>query len=586
MSETKSQFGAIFQFVRPYRFYLLSVLTLTVLLSILTMLPPLLIRGIIDRVLTQGDRSIFFTFAFCLIAVRLFTALSRYIQTIGIAYLGQRFVFDIRTALYEHMMHLSLRFYGKHSVGKLVTRLMGDSGTVQQMLTAQSINVISDLVCATFAISVTFFLNWRLATLLCIIVVSFVVNYRINIKRIRKYTRSSRSAYDHLSGGVQNRLTASLAVKTFGTEGREHGAFQEQSDLCLGLGREAAFAGNAFSMNTQLIRGLGRSTIYFAGCALVLRGELSYGDVVAFTTYAMQLLGPAVRFSGLAQQLQNVSIAIERLFEVLGEEPEITDSDDPVPMTELKGEVEFEGVHFHYEETNPVIRGFDLHVAPGETIAFIGPTGCGKSTLLSLIMRFFDVCEGRLLMDGNDIRDIRLHDLRRQFGIVLQEPLLFDATISENIRYSRPDATQEEIEAATKAAEIHDFITGLPDGYESRLGDEGVEISVGQKQRITIARAIVADPAILIMDEATSALDSESEKLIQKAMDRVLEGRTSFVVAHRLSTIRNADKIVLLVDGTIAEIGGHDELMAIPNGRYHDLYTKHMGAGVLDDTDM
>ena len=586
MSETESQFGAIFRFVRPYRFYLVSVLLLTVLLSILTMLPPLLIRGIIDRVLTEGERSLFFSLAFCLIAVRLITACSRYVQTIGVAYLGQRFVFDIRTALYEHMMHLSLRFYGKHSVGKLVTRLMGDSGTVQQMLTAQSINVVSDLVCATFAISVTFFLNWRLATLLCTIVIIFVVNYRTNIKRIRKYTRSSRGAYDRLSGGVQNRLTANLAVKTFGTEGREHGAFQDQSDVCLGLGREAAFASNTFSMNTQLIQGLGRSTIYFAGCALVLKGDLSYGDVVAFTTYAMQLLGPAVRFSGLAQQLQNVSIAVERLFEVLGEEPEIVDRENPVVIDELKGEVEFQGVHFHYEETNPVIRGFDLHVEPGQTIAFIGPTGCGKSTLLSLIMRFFDVCEGRLLMDGIDIRDLRLRNLRRQFGIVLQEPLLFNVSIAENIRYSRSDATREEIEAATKAAEIHDFIMALPDGYESRLGAEGIEISVGQKQRITIARAIVSNPAILIMDEATSALDSESEKLIQKAMDHVLEGRTSFVVAHRLSTIRNADKIVLLVDGTIAEIGSHEELMAIPDGRYRDLYTKHMGSGVLDDSDM
>jgi ABC-type multidrug transport system fused ATPase/permease subunit len=245
--------------------------------------------------------------------------------------------------------------------------------------------------------------------------------------------------------------------------------------------------------------------------------------------------------------------------------------------------VDFNNVFFEYEAHRPVIRGLDLHVEPGETIALIGPTGCGKTTVLSLLLRFYDIRGGELLVDGVEVRSYDLHSYRRHFGIVLQEPLLFSTSIAENIRYGRPSATQEEIEAAARVAEIHDFVMTLPGKYGTLVGDYGVELSVGQKQRINIARAVAANPAILIMDEATSALDSESEHAIQKAMDRVLKGRTCFVVAHRLSTIRNADKIVLLDQGRIAEIGRHDDLMSIPDGRYHDLYTKHMGAGVLTE---
>jgi len=582
-SSRRKNLTKILAFVYPYRLRLLGLMGLTVLLSILAMLPPLITRAIIDRVLTEGRRDLFAGLAVCMFAMPLVMALCYYIQTVGITQLGQRFVFDVRTALYQHMLGLSLRFYGKHSPGKLVNRLMGDSGTVQQMLTAQSITVISDLVCALFAVTATFTINWRLASLLGLIVLIFVLNYHFNIRRIRRASRSAWSAMDRLSGGVQNRLVANVAVKTFGAEGRENAVFQRHSDSTLEFGREAMVAGSNFSLNTNLIQNLGRSLMFFLGCAMVLRGDLSYGDVTAFTAYAMQLLMPAVRFSELARQIQQVSIATERLFEIFDELPEIANDKHPVAVKRIRGQVEFKDVAFHYEAGRPVIRGLDLRVEPGQTIALIGPTGCGKSTVLSLLLRFYDICGGELLIDGIDIRRYDVHALRRQFGIVLQESLLFSTTIAQNIRYGRPSATQEEIVAAARVAEIHDFIMGLPKGYDTYVGDYGVELSVGQKQRINIARAVAADPAILIMDEATSSLDSESEQAIQKAMDRVLEGRTSFVVAHRLSTIRNADQIVLLNQGRIEEMGSHDELMAIPEGHYHDLYTKHMGAGVLTE---
>ena len=410
-----------------------------------------------------------------------------------------------------------------------------------------------------------------------------MVNYRFTIRRIRKATRGYWGAMDRLSGNIQNRLHGTLAVKTFGTEGREHSSFREESQASLGLAQESMVASNTFSMNTALLESMGRTVMYFSACALVLRGELSYGDVIAFLSYAMQLLWPAIRFSQLAKEFQEVGIATGRVFEIFKEDPEIQDRPGCIPVSRLRGQVDFDQVRFHFEEGKPVLRGFDLHIRAGETVALIGPTGCGKTTVLSLLMRFFDVREGRVLLDGIDIRDIRMRSLRHQFGIVLQEPLLFSVSIAENIRYSRSSATQQEVEDAAKVAEIHDFIASLPDGYRTIIGSEGLEISVGQKQRITIARAVVANPAILIMDEATSALDSDSEQAIQRAMARVLVNRTSFIVAHRLSTIRNADRIVLIKEGQIFEMGTHLELMERPDGQYRGLYLKHMGSGVLEE---
>jgi len=562
---------------------MLGLVAFTVFMSLLAMLPPLIVRAIIDQVITGGRQSLLLPLAFFMLGLPVLSAFCGYLQTLGLAYVGQRFVFDIRCTLYDHIMHMSQRFFGNRSVGLLVNRLMGDTSMVQSMVTARSIRVISDLVVSAFAITATLFLNWRLATLLYLTIIVFVINYRMNIVRIRRATRSYRGAIDRLSGGVENRLTTSLAVKTFGTEAREQGSFRAESEASVGLVQEALYATNTFSMNTSLIQSLGRSVIYFLGCALVLRGDLSYGDVVAFTAYAMQLLWPAVRFSQIARQIQDVGVSVDRLFEIFDEDPEVSNRPDAVRVGRLRGKVDFDNVHFHYEESNPVLTGFDLHVQAGETVALIGPTGCGKTTILSLILRFFDVCDGTLKIDDIDVRDMEIESLRRNFGIVLQEPLLFTVSIADNIRYGNPGASLEEVERAARIAEIHDFIASLPDGYETVIGTEGLAFSVGQKQRLTIARAVAADPAILIMDEATSALDTESERAIQKAMDRVLRNRTSFIVAHRLSTIRNADRIVLLDKGHILEMGNHEDLMQILDGRYRHLYETHMGKGIIEE---
>jgi len=574
--------GRVFGFAGKYRRQIVVAVVLTALLAGMAVLPPLITRALVDRVFTRGQTDQYLLLGFLFLAVPILSQLIAVVQKTLAVLVSVNLVNDLRLAIYRHLLYLSLRFYNRTSPGKVVNRLMEDTWTVQMVCGSSSLTVVSDLIIATCATAATLAINWRLALALFAVIAIFVLNYRLRIKKIIRFSRLVRREDDLLNAGVQNRMGGDLAIKTFGTEEREHQAFHDQDVVSLDYGYTRDVANNVFWMNVALINAVGSAAIYLLGCALVLQGDMSYGDVMAFTGFAAQLLWPAVRFSQLVGQLQEAGVAAQRLFELLDEPREIAEKPDAVPCRRLKGQVDFEDVHFHYEPGVEVIRGIDLHVAPGQTIAFIGATGCGKSTILNLIARFYDVTGGTLKLDGRDIRDYRLHDLRSQFGIVLQESHLFSTTIRENIAYGRVNATEEQVVNAAKAAEIHDFIVSLPKGYDTTVGEDGLALSVGQKQRINIARAICADPAIMIMDEATSSLDSDAEAAIQRAMTRVLANRTSFVVAHRLSTIKNADQIILLDHGVVAERGTHDELMAIPDGRYRDLYTKHIGKGVLE----
>jgi len=575
--------ATLWRFIQPFRRHLTGLLLLTGLMSAIGMMPPLLTRAIIDRVLTRGRTDLLVPLGIALLLLPIATAGSGFIQHIWIAYVGQKFVLRIRAAVYDHFLKLSLGFFHANSTGKLVSRLMEDSAAVQNMVTASSVQILSDLITASVSVVITFMINWRLAILLLIVVATFAINYRLNVVRIRRTSRRYRQSQDRLAGSLTNRLAGSLTVKTYGAEEREHAIFREQSDQAAILFEAAVAANSTFNMNTSLLQGLSHALIFFAGCGLVLAGDATYGDVVAFTAYAMQLLWPAVRFSMIAQQFQNVGISADRLFEMLEEAPAITSAPGACKVGRVKGTVDFQHIYFRYKPDTPILRNLDLHVPAGRMVALVGPTGCGKTTVLSLLLRFYDVQQGGIRIDGRDIREYDLQSLRRQFGIVLQESLLFNATVSENIRYARPGATAGEIANAARLAEIHDEIEAMPDGYDTLLGARGVELSTGQKQRISIARAILADPPMLIMDEATSSLDSESEQKIQTALARFLHGRTAFVVAHRLSTIRNADTILLLDGGRIVEAGSHDDLLQIENGRYRRLYESHAGHGVLGE---
>lgn len=573
----------IASFLAPFRWRISGLLALTVLLSVLNMCTPLVSRAFIDRVVSLGQRELFLPLGIAQILLVTVIPLTGLVQNVLMTFIGQKFVFDLRNFLYGHILGLSLRFFSRNSTGKLVNRVMGDTGMVARALSSQTFGVISDVVCCAFAVTATFALNWRMALLLCVIIAVFLLNYLLNIKRIRTLSENYWWSYDRLSGGVQNRLVANVAVKSFGAEMREQGIFQDQSALSMNLRESLNFAGYSFWMNTALVQNLGQALLFFLGCDMVLEGEMTYGDVTAFVAYAMQLLWPAIRFSELALQLQDVRIALGRIFEITREKPEVVNSPRGVSVSNLQGRIDFEHVDFEYEKARPVIHDFELHIEPGETVALVGPTGCGKSTVMLLLMRFYDVVSGNLKIDKIDVREYDLHFLRRQFGIVLQEPMLFNISIADNIRYAKPEATDREIEEAARVAEIHDFIMTLPDKYRTVLGQEGLQISTGQKQRITIARAVIGRPVVMIMDEATSSLDSESEHAIQIAMEKVLRNRTSFIVAHRLSTIRNAGRIVLLREGRILEMGSHAELISIAGGRYRELYEQHIDKEFLED---
>ena len=571
-------------FIAPFKWKIAGLVLLTAVLSVLAMLPPLFTRSIINDVIGLRRASLLPGLAVMMILVPVLHAAISYIQVVGIAYIGQTFVLKVRMAVYRHLLGMHIGYFQKNSTGKLTNRLMGDSSVMQQILNVASVQIVSDLVCSLFAVTATLYINWRLALPILLVLVLFVTNYNFSIAQIRRAWISVRSSEDRLASGVQDRLVANLTVKTYGAEEREQTVFNSQSEALMDRLVVGWSASSNFNLNTMLLQDTGRTCIYFLGCAMVLAGAASYGDVTAFTTYAMQILWPAVRFSQLAEQLQNVRISADRLFEILDAHPELPEKSGAVRFeSNVRGEVDFDEVSFWYEPGKVILRDLDIHIKAGETVALVGPTGCGKTTILSLLMRLYDVQKGAVRIDGVDVKDVAKASMRRQFGIVLQESLLFQVSIADNIRYAKPGATFEEIVNAAKIAEIHEDILALPDGYESVIGTRNVQLSVGQKQRLSIARAVLANPAILIMDEATSALDSESECAIQIAMERFLVNRTSFIVAHRLSTIRNADRIVLLDKGVIQEMGDHATLMAIEGGRYRELYEKHSGRGVIGD---
>lgn len=570
-------------FIRPFRWHLVGLVALTGILSVMAMLPPLLTRDVINRVIEGGQHDELLRLGIFLIGTAFASAACGYLQVLGMAYVGQTFVMRIRSAVYAHMLRLGMAFFGKHSTGKLINRLMGDSSALQQILSVATVQIVSDLVCAAFAITATLFINWRLSIPLFALLILFVVNYHASIGRLKRLTRAQRGAEDRVAAGVQNRLAANMTVKTYGSEARENDVFRNQSAFSMELVRESQVASGSFWLNTRLLADIGRIVIYFLGCAMVLGGTASYGDVTAFSAYAMQMLWPAVRFSQLAQQLENVRISAERLFEILNEVPQTVERAGARDIGLVGGRVTFDAVSFSYLPDKPVLQGIRFDIQPGETVALVGATGCGKTTVLSLLMRLYDVDQGTIRLDGVDVRDLSFACLRRQFGIVLQESMLFSVSIADNIRYARPSASRAEIEAAARIAEIHDDIVKLPSGYDAVIGERDVQFSVGQKQRLAIARAVLSNPAILVMDEATSALDSQSERAIQIAMERFLKNRTAFIVAHRLSTIRNADHIILLHEGRIAETGTHASLLAIADGRYRRLHDTYAGKGIIEE---
>lgn len=573
-----NNYKKILVFLWPYRRQVIFALFTAVIMTIISLIPPLIVRATVDRVIGEGRYELLGALLFISLAVPAVTAALRYLNAYTITRVAQRVTLDIRFGLYRHALNLSLRFHGEMGTGKIMSRIMGDVATIQNMINLQTITMITDFVAFWFALAACYQIDWKLALLLTLLFPGYLFNFLYFAPRIRSTNTAFRRKMDEISATLQERLSGVRLVKAYGREKHETRDFMIQTRESLTHAMRSTMFGVSSTTGARLFQGIKNAFLFSLGCYLVVKREMSYGDVTAFMSYSFRVFQPALNFTETANQIERTMVSVNRIFEILDQTPEVQDRPGAVPLPPIVGHVRFEDVWFEYIPGKPVLKGIHLEVQPGTTVALVGHTGCGKTTLTSLLLRFYDVKSGRITIDGHDLRDVKTRSLRTQIGQVLQDSVVFNSTLGENIRYGKPDATETEIIEAARIAEIHDFILRTPDGYDTVLGERGIKLSVGEKQRLAIARAVITNPGILVLDEATASLDSQSEALIQKALQRVMQDRTSFVIAHRLSTIVNADLIVVVDAGEILETGRHFELLSRPDGFYRRLYEQQYAA--------
>lgn len=564
--------------VRRYWQLLVIIAVLTLLTAALSPAPPLVLRYLTDHLSDSALRRhlvLHLEDAFLVyVGIAAGAAVVSYWLNYCITLLGQRFKMDMRRKLYSHIQSLSLGFFEKSQTGKLMSNITNDVASLDQLLSGSFVTVLQDTFTLIGVLGFLLYLNWRLALVALSVYPIYVINYLVFVGRIKQTSYDVREQREVIYGDLQEKLAGVQVVKSYAKERFEIRQFVGETRSLLGLNVRATALSTALWTLADFIGAIGTALLLWYGGRLVMTHQLSVGSLIAFYGFlGGYVYQPTLRLIQLNDQIARTNAALWRIFKNLDTKPIVVDRPDAKLLPAIRGAVRYENVWFEYEEGQPVLKGIDLDVAPGEMVALVGQSGSGKTTLINLLQRHYDVTDGRILLDGMDLRDVRVKSLREQVGVVIQETILFNDTIRANLRYGRLDATDEEIEQAARAANIAHVIEALPGGYDTRLGEDGVKLSGGEKQRIAIARAILSDPRILILDEATSSLDSETEALIQEALDRLMAGRTTFVIAHRLSTIVKADKIVVMERGLIKEQGRHMELLA-RGGMYAALYTQ------------
>jgi ATP-binding cassette subfamily B protein len=559
-------------FVRPYwKQVLLALLALT-LLTALKLVVPLIIRQVIDQGLTNGDVRLIVTAALILLVIGLASAALIFWQRYQTEIIAAQIGYDLRNRLYNHIQRLPFTFHDHSQTGQLISRTIEDVRSIERFAGNGIVELIHLFMLFTGIVSLLYIANPRLATIALLPMIPLVLITTNFGRRIGEYFIAVDNSLGELSSRLQENVLGVQVVRAFAREPHEIKRFNRANRILYDTRITVIGEWSKIMPTSHLLVILSTILILWFGGQLVLAGEMTIGDLVAFNSYLLMLAEPARQLTWLVNMAGEAVAGVKRTFEILDLEPEIKSPPKAIVLPEITGRVEFNNVALAYRgESSHALCEINLTVEPNQVIALIGPTGSGKTSLVNLIPRFYDVVQGEVLIDGNDIREVDLVSLRMQIGIVLQTSLLFSTSIRENIAFGRPQASDEEIYEAAKAAQAHEFILSTPAGYDTIVGERGITLSGGQRQRVAIARALLMDPRILILDDSTSSVDTSTEHLIQKALTQLMEGRTTFVIAHRLSTVKRADLILVMEHGQVLERGTHLELLA-QDGLYREIY--------------
>lgn len=558
-------------YIKPYTRRLALAVVCIIMAAGANLYLPWIIKDMIDDVLMSKDMVMLNLIAVGILVVMFTRGVFYYGQSYLVSYVGQRVIIDVRSVLFRKFQRMPLSYYDKQQTGTVMSYITNDVAVMQSAIVDNLIELVTESSILIGSLAMMIYLDWKLSllTLMTIPLVGFAM--KIFGRKLKSSSTVIQERVAEITSLLQESISAIRVVKSFVRESYEIKRFEEQNWRNFQAAMKNVKLTSLLTPTVEFLAAIAVTFIVWFGGYEVVNGVITAGELVAFLTYAVNLANPVKRLSRVYAAIQKAMAAAERVFNIMDLEEKITDVPGAKPLPPIKGKVEFKDITFSYKEGQPALQHISLKAEPGQMIALVGPSGSGKSTIANLIPRFYDVDSGMITIDDHDIRQVTADSLREQIGLVPQETMLFSTSVMENIRYGRLEATDEEVIEAAKAANAEEFIKELPEGYDTKLGERGLNLSGGQRQRLAIARAILKNPRVLILDEATSALDTESEKIVQDALDNLMVGRTSFVIAHRLSTIFNADQIFVVENGHLREHGTHEELLAA-GGLYSNLY--------------
>ena len=568
----------LLQYIRPYLKRLALAIVCIVVAAACNLYLPWIIKDMVDKVLAEKDMVMLYVICVSIVVVFLIRGIFYYGQSYLVSYIGQKVVIDVREVMFRKFQRMPMAYFDKHQTGETMSYITNDVAAIQSALVDQLIEMVTEGSILIGSIAMMIYLDWKLSLLTLVVIPLVGQAMKIFGRKLKRNGTVIQERAADITSLLQESISSIRVVKSFVREDYEIKRFINQNILNFQAAMKNVQLTSLLTPTVEFLAAVSVTFIVGFGGYEVVNGQMTAGALVAFLTYAVNLANPVKRLARVYGNLQRAMAAVDRVFAVIDLPEPISDKEDAKSLPKIQGHVEVKNVTFGYKEGVNALEDISLDVKPGQMIAFVGPSGAGKSTIANLIPRFYEINGGSISIDGYDIRDVKLDSLREQIGIVPQETMLFSTTVRENIRYGRLDATDEEVIEAAKAANADSFIRELPQGYDTTIGERGLNLSGGQRQRMAIARAILKNPQILILDEATSALDTESEKIVQAALDSLMVGRTSFVIAHRLSTIFNADQIYVIDGGRIKEHGTHEELLQ-QGGLYSHLYNIQFGGG-------